>query len=226
MKHEILEVNSKYDILHLEEEKNKSVILNLINEVAELQVATTEKKALILIMRVASERMDEKLLIENKDMFTDFEIVLPEVKDANNLYEELKFSKGYDKFGNQFECTSCGKTFVTKSRMEDHIKKCIKKTTLDRTKFVNFECASCGKTYVDKKKMDDHNRKCMQKKLFSQKVLEMKRQISEQTFQVTKSILDLKESKFEERISCRRECKPGCKIFHTKHNWCKSKSNN
>ena len=90
LKHEILEVNSKYDILHLEEEKNKSVILNLINEVAELQVATNEKKALILKMRDASERMEEKLLIENKDMFTDFEIVLPELRDAINLYEELK----------------------------------------------------------------------------------------------------------------------------------------
>ena len=109
--------------------------------------------------------------------------------------------------------------------MEDHSKTCKKKATLDRTNFVNFVCASCAKTYVNKKKMDDHNGKCMQKKLFSQKVLEMKRQISEQTFQVTKSILELKEAEFEERISCRRECKPGCKIFHTKHNWCKNKSN-
>ena len=68
-------------------------------------------------------------------------------------------------------------------------------------------------------------RKCIQKKFWDQKVLEIEKEISEQTFQITKSIYDLKEEEFEERISCKRECKPGCKVFHTKHNWSKTHSN-
>ena len=67
---------------------------------------------------------------------------------------------------------------------------------------------------------DDHIRKCIQKNFLDQKALELEKNISYNTNKITKSIFVL-----EEKVSCKRECKPGCKIFHTKHNWSKTYSN-
>ena len=66
---------------------------------------------------------------------------------------------------------------------------------------------------------DDHIRKCIQKNFLDQKALELEKNISYNTNKITKSIFVL-----EEKVSCKRECKPGCKIFHTKHNWSKTYS--
>lgn len=228
MHEEVLKHEIQVDRLHLEIEKSKTVILNLKYEAAELLVDNDEKRTLILKMTEEGERMEEKLeslQIKNDNMNPDFKISKPNVNDANNLHEELKFSTGYDDFDNNFECASCGNTFATECIMEEHSKTCTKKTTHERTKYFSLKCESCGKTVVSKNKIEDHMRKCIQKKFWDQKVLEIEKEISEQTFQITKSIYDLKEEEFEERISCKRECKPGCKVFHTKHNWSKTHSN-
>ena len=104
-----------------------------------------------------------------------------------------------------------------------YLDQCIKKTSLVKEK--SCECESCGDKFVNKKNMEDHLRKFIQKKYLDQKAVDIEKNISDQTIKLTKSILDLKETELEEKLSCKRECKPGCKIFHTKHNWSKTYSN-
>ena len=69
--------------------------------------------------------------------------------------------------------------------------------------------------------MEDQTRRCKKKK---KKLIEYQRNLCDQKVQITKSILDFEDTELEEKISCSRDCKPGCKIFHSKHNWSKTYS--
>ena len=72
--------------------------------------------------------------------------------------------------------------------------------------------------------MENHIKVYSKKKNLYTKAEGYERKLFDQKVQLTKSIFEPKDLELKETISCKRECKPGFKIFHSKHNWSKTYS--
>ena len=72
--------------------------------------------------------------------------------------------------------------------------------------------------------MEIHTKTCDLKIHLEQNISEMKVEISNQRENLRKKLFQAREKEIHEKYSCNSDCKPGCRIFHQKHNWRKSES--
>ena len=95
----------------------------------------------------------------------------------------------------------------------------------ENVEFVStFECKVCGKTFLNQNALKCHKVECTQKTSLNQKVKELEQMHLEQKMHLTKQIFELKEIEIHKRYTCNSSCKTGCRIFHQKHDWVKSYS--
>lgn len=91
-----------------------------------------------------------------------------------------------------------------------------------------FQCHKCDNSFVtheDLKKHQKHVHDAKQKRMavLQTKMNNIAQHLSEQKMSISSSILQFQKKEISLRQSC--TCKSYCRIFHTKHNFVKSKSN-
>ena len=120
--------------------KHKEDISNLKDEINGLQLITEDKDLCIKSLSEENKMLQEKL--ENFEFKTidkfasknNADVVINPETDDNpfNLYEELNFSKGNNKFAEKFVCKSCGRNFENIKIFNKHSKGCHQKYQLDQ----------------------------------------------------------------------------------------------
>ena len=86
-----------------------------------------------------------------------------------------------------------------------------------------FVCETCEKICVDIQSMESRITKCTKNRYSDQKVVNLERNLLKKKIETTRLIFELKEKEMIERAKC--NCRQGCRIFHFKHNWYKTTSN-
>ena len=100
----------------------------------------------MIIQTIKEEKklMKEKLNttdLEHENLNIDSEMnTYSEKKDLLNLHDEL--SKENNELASNFECKSCGKTFVDKIILGNHISRCIKKKCIDQKNYITQYAAN------------------------------------------------------------------------------------
>ena len=100
----------------------------------------------MIIQTIKEEKkvMKEKLNttdLEHENLNNDSEMnTYSEKKDLLNLHDEL--SKENNELASNFECKSCGKTFVDKIILGNHISRCIKKKCIDQKDYLTQYAAN------------------------------------------------------------------------------------
>ena len=88
----------------------------------------------------------------------------------------------------------------------------------------DFKCDICEKPFYNKSKRKHHVQKYHQKFLLEKKEQEVRTKISNRRIDLIKRIYCLRETEIVDKFSCNSTCSPGCRIFHEKHNWSRSRS--
>ena len=89
-----------------------------------------------------------------------------------------------------------------------------------QTHSVNMQCDPCGETFERRKRNNHHQQKKHEEMRKIERELEIK--INLQRMQLTSDIMKLKDEEDSARGMCM--CKTFCRIFHKKHNWYRSTS--
>ena len=88
----------------------------------------------------------------------------------------------------------------------------------------SFSCKICNEYFVDEHDLTNHVKKCHQKEHLEQLVSNLEMEISNRRTYFMKHIFELRENDIHKKYSCNSSCRPGCRIFHQKHNWVRSTS--
>ena len=134
------------------------------------------------------------------------EIVGKVSEENNSITEKLEFMK-----------------FVAKSEtLEENKAKSLFAEIYEANTFQ--PCESCGKTFDDQQQLKLHRKNCQRKMYIEQCASQLQAGISKQRTNLNKQIFEAKETEIHQQYSCNSNCKPSCRIFHEKHNWVKSVS--
>ena len=85
------------------------------------------------------------------------------------------------------------------------------------------KCEFCNKTFKTEKKLEEHVKFSHKRNLLQKQLNELERRVLKQRNSLIQTISKIKEEEIKEAPSC-KTCKVNCKIWHTKHNWDKSKA--
>ena len=85
-------------------------------------------------------------------------------------------------------------------------------------------CEVYKRVFSDGYELKDQNEKCHGNEYFSNHVYELQTTITEQREVLMKQIFQVKETEIKQKYSCNSDCKVGCRIFHQKHDWVRSHS--
>ena len=103
-------------------------------------------------------------------------------------------------------CDQCDKIFSTTKSLEQHT------STIHESKLLENEVRK------------SENKNCSEKIYLEQNISELQSQISHQREHFLKQIFKVREIEIYQKYSCNSACKPGCRVFHQKHNWRRSES--
>ena len=82
-----------------------------------------------------------------------------------------------------------------------------------------FECNYCEKTFQNINAVRNHERECTQNKYSNQNVYKLEQMLLRQKFHMSQQIFAIRENEIHRRYSCNSSCKATCRIFHQKHDW-------
>ena len=85
------------------------------------------------------------------------------------------------------------------------------------------KCEFCNKTFKNEKKLEEHEKFSHKRNLLEKQLNEFEKRVLKQRNSLIQTISKIKEEEIKEAPSC-KTCKVNCKIWHTKHNWNKSKA--
>ena len=85
-------------------------------------------------------------------------------------------------------------------------------------------CEVCKNVFEYKHELKSHIETCHKKVYWEQFVSQLERRISNQKEHLLEHIFKVRETEIHEKYSCNSSCKSGCRIFHQKHDWVRSYS--
>ena len=158
----------------------------------------------------------EELQLNNREKQYLITKLKEEIEDLKTKLELLEVKRNNVKIGSEtFTGVDINKPFNLFDELEN---------SAQNIKFVGeFNCKTCEKTFVDMQSMDGHIQKCTKKRYSDHEVVNRERNLFKQRIESKKSIFKLRDKEMIERAKC--NCRQGCRIFHFKHNWYKTKSN-
>ena len=82
-----------------------------------------------------------------------------------------------------------------------------------------FECNYCEKTFQNLNAVRSHERECIQNKYLNQNVYKLEQMLLKQEFHMAQQIFAIRENEIHRRYTCNSSCTANCRIFHEKHDW-------
>ena len=82
-----------------------------------------------------------------------------------------------------------------------------------------FECNYCEKTFQNLIAVRSHERECIQNKYSNQNVYKLEQMLLKQEFHMAQQIFAIRDNEIHGRYTCNSSCTANCRIFHEKHDW-------
>ena len=219
----------KTELLEVKQHTEQSLKENTTeNEKVKIEIDSLSKENLSLNEKVKKFTQEEKQVQVLRDEINVLQIgineketVLGKINNENEILEEkLLF---LDEKNKELEET----IHLNALKLQDDCDSIgVELHNSNQDLFKSFKCDSCEKGYDRNSDLRTHvwNKHEKQTRLqqLNNRLLNLHQKISEQKFRFTTSLFSLKEKEEKAKHTCR--CKLLCRIYHTKHNWSKSVS--